>query len=405
MIEKLYVDNFKSLNEFEITLSPFTVIVGNNTAGKSSVLQVIEFLMNTVREDFNVILERRGWTVGDVKSKLCSKSRICIQCDIGFPNGESYRKISWELVISAYINKNIMELSSEKIILHEQNEEKELLVYNTSSAADCCLYDAAGEKHPIEGISEIHSSFLKMISISDENKSKYPILTALKEYLLDSDSFELLSPEKMRLSSRGVVDSIGNAGEKLPSFIKSMTEIQKNNFNKNIAEIFGDTVVSVDAKTKGTPGWTQIISTERYLKKTMPIESKNMSDGILRMLAFLAVAETDKQGVTMLFDEIENGINLNYAEKLIHVLKTSCQSKGNQLIVTTHSAIFMDYVDMEEIIYLFRDPETGFTRAEALFDRPVFRKKLEYLYPGEVFMNISNEEIVKMLLETEGTDK
>ncbi len=55
MIERLYVDNFKSLNEFEIKLSPFSVIVGNNTAGKSSVLQVMEFLMNTVREDFNVI--------------------------------------------------------------------------------------------------------------------------------------------------------------------------------------------------------------------------------------------------------------------------------------------------------------------------------------------------------------
>lgn len=403
MIERLYVDNFKSLNEFEITLSPFTVIVGNNTAGKSSVLQVIEFLMNTVREDFNVILERRGWKVGDVKSKLYSKPKIYIQCDIGWSRDGAYRKISWELVISAYINKNIMELLSEKIVLHEQNEEKELLIYNTSSASECCLYDVEGEKHPIEGISEIHSSFLKMISLSDENKSKYPVLTELKEYLINSDSFELLSPEKMRLSSRGSVDSIGNAGEKLPSFIKSMTETQKDNFNKYINEIFGNHLVSVDAKTKGTPGWTQIISTEQYLNKAMSIESKNMSDGMLRMLAFLAVAEIDKQGVTMLFDEIENGINLNYAEKLIRVLKTNCQKRGNQLIVTTHSTIFMDYVDKEEIIYLFRDPKNGFTKAAALFDNPVFRRKLEYLYPGEVFMNTSNEEIVKILLETEGT--
>lgn len=105
----------------------------------------------------------------------------------------------------------------------------------------------------------------------------------------------------------------------------------------------------------------------------------------------------------MLFDEIENGINLNYAEKLIRVLKTNCQKRGNQLIVTTHSTIFMDYVDKEEIIYLFRNPKNGFTKAAALFDNPVFRRKLEYLYPGEVFMNTSNEEIVKILLETEGT--
>lgn len=303
------------------------------------------------------------------------------------------------MMINAYINKNIMELSSERIMLYEENGTREIMSYSTSSADDCCLYDTEGKKHAIEGISEIHSSFLKMISLSDENKRNYPVLTELKQYLIDSDSFELLSPEKMRLSSRGFADSIGNAGEKLPSFIKSMNEKQKQDFNHNIKAVFGDHLAAVDAKTKGTPGWTQIISTERYLKKSMPIESKNMSDGVLRLLAFLAVIEINKKCITMLFDEIENGINLNYAEKLIEVLKKSCIKKGNQFIVTTHSTTFMDYVDKEEIIYLYRDPENGFTRAAALFDNPVFGRKLECFYPGEVFMNMSNEEIVTTLLK------
>jgi len=39
MIKKLEVDNFKTLNHFELELTPMTVIVGNNASGKSSMLQ------------------------------------------------------------------------------------------------------------------------------------------------------------------------------------------------------------------------------------------------------------------------------------------------------------------------------------------------------------------------------
>ena len=39
MIKKIFIDNFKSLNDFTIELKPLTVIVGNNAMGKSSILQ------------------------------------------------------------------------------------------------------------------------------------------------------------------------------------------------------------------------------------------------------------------------------------------------------------------------------------------------------------------------------
>ena len=156
----------------------------------------------------------------------------------------------------------------------------------------------------------------------------------------------------------------------------------------------------VDAKTKGKPGWTELISEERYGAKTMKIKSKNMSDGMLRLLAFLAICEMDP--CTMLLDEIENGINLDYAEQIVHILDENCKSKNNQLIVTTHSPIFLDYVQKENIRYLYREPASGNCKCSSLAQNTELNEKLQYLYPGELFMNMSNKDINDILLKQEG---
>ena len=44
MIKSIYVDNFKALNDFQMDFTPFTVIVGNNMSGKSTVLQLLDFM-------------------------------------------------------------------------------------------------------------------------------------------------------------------------------------------------------------------------------------------------------------------------------------------------------------------------------------------------------------------------
>ena len=55
MIKKIFIDNFKSLNDFTIELKPLTVIVGNNAMGKSSILQAVSFLANCTVDDFRII--------------------------------------------------------------------------------------------------------------------------------------------------------------------------------------------------------------------------------------------------------------------------------------------------------------------------------------------------------------
>lgn len=61
MIEFVSITNFKSLAEVHIPLGQFNCLVGMNGAGKSTVLQALDFLSQLMRGDVSGWLERRQW--------------------------------------------------------------------------------------------------------------------------------------------------------------------------------------------------------------------------------------------------------------------------------------------------------------------------------------------------------
>ncbi len=387
MITSIKINNYKSLHNFEMELSEFTVVIGNNASGKSSILQAIAFLIDSVREDFNIIIEKRGLEAEDIKSKLVkSSSQIKFSCGLYlFVNG-SRRKFRWDLEIN--IKKKTLELCAEKII----DEETGILLLEYKEENKLTVYENGKEPRSYPRLL-LTSSSMKIV-VDVEHEKSLPELVAIKKFLLNSASYELLSPADMRQSSRGTVKTLGISGRNLPSFIKAMTQEQKSSFMGKVHEILGsDLLEEVGAHTKGKPGWTRIETIERYDKTSIHVTSKDMSDGMLRLLAFIAISEIPKAESVMLLDEIENGININYAEALLKILQEIYEEKRHQLIVTTHSTVFIDYVKPDNIVFLYRDYNTGLTKAVKLFDNPEFKEQLQYMFPGEVLLNLSNEEI------------
>ena len=388
MFRKLKVDNFKSLVDFSVEFTPMSVIIGNNATGKSSVLQAIDFLCGSVKEDFGIMLERRNWTADNIKSKLINSNKIHFESNILPPSKEGKLEYDWSMVLSIYSGKNEVGLLSERLVCNGT----QLLVYKKGE--DGFIKNEGKDTNVLPRALAIKSSALRMLNRDEtiDYRIKYFI-----DFLENSSSFEMLSPNEMRLSSRGVKESIGMSGKNLPSFIKQMTEEQKASFMSKLTRLLGNRISDVKAKTQGKPGWTQIVSTEKYKDKSIHISSKEMSDGMLRLLAFVAISEIKSSNATMLLDEIENGVNTNYAEQLLEILKEMYAEKKHQLILTTHSTVFMDYIDAEDIVFLYRD-NNGYTKAARLFENEAMKAKLEYMYPGEILLNMSQKEVLDKLL-------
>ncbi len=388
MFKKLNVDNFKSLVNFSIDFSPMSVIIGNNATGKSSVLQAIDFLCSSVKEDFGIMLERRNWTAENIKSKLINSNRIHFDSNVLLHSDEGDLSYDWRMVLSIYTGKNEVSLLSESLVCNGE----ELLVYQKGK--DGLIKDEDQNINILPKALVIHSSVLRMLNRDEKLDFR---IRRFVDFLEKSASFEMLSPNEMRFSSRGVKKSIGMSGKNLPSFIKHMTSEQKKSFMNKLTVLLGDRISGVDAKTQGKPGWTQIDSVEKYRNKEIHVSSKEMSDGMLRLLAFVAISEIEESNATMLLDEIENGVNTNYAEQLLELLGKMYEERGHQLILTTHSTVFMDYIPPENIVYLYRD-DNGYTKSVQLFEREQMKEQLDYMYPGEILLNMSQMELLDNLL-------
>ena len=294
------------------------------------------------------------------------------------------------MVLQTNVKKNTIHLISESII--DILKDEVLLEYKNTAGG---FINDGGELIDIPANFIVSSSCMKIIK---EIKNVEYRLKNIADFFENSASFELLSPKDMRLSSRGEVKTIGESGRNLPSFIKQMNNIQKEHFMTKVKKILGERIDDVSASIQGKPGWTQINVKEHYKCKDIEFSSKEISDGILRVLAFVAITEIDASDSVFLLDVIENGINVDYAEPLMKVLGKMYEDSSHQLIVTTHSTVFLDYVEYEQIVFLYRD-DNGITKAQYMFENEALKEKLEYMYPGEIILNMSQREIAEMLLK------
>jgi predicted ATPase len=167
--------------------------------------------------------------------------------------------------------------------------------------------------------------------------------------------------------------------------------------------------IEIDTTTEGQLGWVEMYLVESWGKK-IKIKKRYISDGLLRIIAFSSILTSwdkeaiqensiletnDSKGFIML-DEVEDGINPTLAEKLIGQFKYLSKELGHQVLITSHSPVMLNFVDESDILFMWRD-SNGAIRAKPLFQATELKEALDFLGPGEVWLNYPKENIIEML--------
>ncbi len=378
MIKSIFIDNFKSLVDFKLELAKFTCLVGLNGAGKSTVLQAMDFLSQLMAGDLDDWLAERQWDSADINSKLTTKSNISFEVVV---ESASFGEMVW----SGSINRKTLSCTKERV------EVAGNVVLRVDDAY-CSLAKVEGapkdsERFPV--MFEYQGSILSQLKESQIN----PLLQALKESIIGIRSLDLLSPEKLRSRNKSAGGKLGLGGQKLSAFIHESSWDVKNQLKAELSTVYPQ-LQSIDTKSLRS-GWKQLEIVEAFGKQKLKTGARHMNDGMLRMMAVLAQLEAGNE--FLLFDEIENGINPELIEFLIDRLVGA----EHQILVTTHSPMILNFMEdkiaKEGVVYLYKTKE-GYTKSIRLFDIPSMAKKLDFMGPGEVFIdtdltNISQEII------------
>ncbi|OBS34035.1 AAA family ATPase [Pseudomonas syringae] len=370
MIVGFSIRGFKSLVNFSLDapqgLNAFTCLVGLNGAGKSSVLQVLDFTSHVMRGDIDAWLLKRGWSVSDLHSKLTSGSNIIVGVSVRFADGKLG---SWV----ASFNRVNLNCTYERVLVGTED----IFSLNRGKYSS-----GSGETIKVE------FNYTGSILSALKDEVLGPRIIEIRELISNIRSLELLSPHLMRYSPRDAASDIGTGGEKLAPFLYGIKGADRKKL-VDLLRCFYPAVVDFKVKQERA-GWKKLLIVEEFNGQQVETESKHVNDGLLRILAILAQSSFGKS--MLLFDEIENGINPEVVEQLVQVL----QNTGQQVLVTTHSPMILNYLSDEVAkasVHLVYRSFNGGTRSRLLFSSPRMAEKLKIMGPGEAFVDTSLTEI------------
>lgn len=374
MLKTLVIQNFKSIEQVKIEFDQFNCLIGLNGAGKTTLLQAIDFTTQVLTGQVKPWLEERGWVAQDLSCQL-GRGHIGqlivmnakFQCSTGL------------IVWYGSFNRNLMHCMVENVFL----DGKPILETKKD-------HYRIGDQ-PWKAIDFMFTgSLLSQLKRSELPQPVVEFLDAMGRVR----ALDLLSPQLMRKRARSSDRDIGSGGEKLSAFLY---EVKGEARVRLIDLLRGFYPQLVDFKVNNMrAGWKKLSIIEQFGNKQLVTEALHLSDGLLRILAILAQADSDRS--LLLLDEIENGINPEIVEKLVATLSTI----PRQVIFTTHSPMILNVMDDElaqrSVVFVYKSP-TGDTRCRRFFDIPRIAEKLHLMGPGEVFADTSLVALTKECLD------
>jgi len=309
MITAISISNFKSLNDFKLEgISGFVCLIGLNGSGKTTLLQAFDFIGHLVSGDIREWMDNRGWKPGELVTHGEKKRTITFSVKVKVSGGKELR---WDAVYN--VDKYLC--TSEKIYEGDTKILDKDSIEPPQSSRDGVV------------IGRVQScSILSAYVFVEPVKEMVEILKELK-------SLELLSPAMLRHSSRPVND-IGLGGEYLAGYLYNLKS--GDHFESLLEDLknFYPSINDFSLLSKRS-GW----KTLWFDEKNCHCSASHINDGTLRVLSILS--QKYSQHKILLFDEIENGINQEIVSALVKALT---DFKNKQVIITTHSALLLNYM-------------------------------------------------------------
>lgn len=408
MIKSFKIDNFRSLNEFQLPapgeeeLGHFVCLVGLNGAGKSSVLQALDFVSQLVVGDVDAWLAARGWSKSDLTSKQGKKRNISFELRIEVAG----YIFEWRAIYNSLLERCTKE--DLRVALGQGGVHPSLPTEEVIYSHDGNVFKTSGG-HRRDLLSDFYGSFFaKLRSGSIEPESHGVALSLFRLGMGGVKSLELLNPQAMRRPSKKAVD-VGLGGEDLAAFVHGLDKLEASKLNEQISKIYPH-VDGVRAKS-AQYGWKRLQVSEKF-GSSVEFDARHSNDGLLRVAAIVAqtvavapymkraekdgrslLGNPDQKGYdVLLLDEIENGINPEVIRSLVGYLSAVRQ----QVVFTTHSPMILNYLEddvaTKSVFLVFRrkDGSSGIARFYSL---PSLKGRLELMGPGEAFADVSLTQI------------
>ena len=387
-LESLKLKNFKAFKNAELKNIPrMCVLVGANGTGKSTLLSVFGFLKDALTDDVPIALTRLGGSRGfqEVRSRNASGP---IEIELKFRQEEGSPLITYSLAIDEVGGK--------------PSVAREVLKYRRGSRGKPWhfLDFANGEGTAVTNEPESVTTESELIRETQTLKSpdtlairglaqfkKFPAAMALGELISNWHISDFHIQRARPEQEAGHAEHLSKEGENLALVTEFLYKRHRDVFDKIIDRLKHRVpgVTQVDAKT--TEEGRVLL---RFMDGafTDPFLARHVSDGTIKMLAYLIILYDPKPHPLLCVEEPENQLYPTLLAELAEEFRDYAR-RGGQVFISTHSPDFLNACRLEEVFWLVKDQGyTSVKRASAdqqIVDYVSAGDKLGYLWKQSFF--------------------
>lgn len=386
MIERIIIENFKSLRKVDLKLGRMNLFIGSNASGKSNFFDALRVLQG-IGNGFTIseILDGKprsattevweGVRGGSARARLAAAG---VEDDVLLRvSGHLERRRAWEYAVA--FDPVEGKVTSEKLKVGSELFDSTVIAPKQRTDPTLRLrYYRGSQGHPPPLAFERSKPALTQFTRANGEakiKPNHAEDAAVIARLLAN--MQRIDPSPAVLRGYSQAHQIGRMGERGENFAALVNAIGRDANTKDAYLSWLRQLRPAEVDDVGTlPG---AVGEPLFMLKEHgrpePFPATILSDGTLRFAAITAAFFQSDMPAVMTIEEIENGIHASRVRLLVDLLRSRAAAGPTQIMATTHSPIVLAWLEESEYASTFfckRDETSGESRICALPEVPHF---------------------------------
>jgi predicted ATPase len=399
-ITELRLTAFKSYKDVAFRLEPLTVLIGRNGSGKSNALDALEILSRLARgDDVRDALEGNRRDAGPVRGGLegCAPHGTD-SFEVGVTLETEYsQKVTLDVTVRV---RPEVQIIAERLCAHVSGGRWRTLIDSDAPGQhradlDATVWNGNRGRNPRLTFRSSHLLTAQLpLRFAGKSAGERELLQTTQAALAVLGGVFHLDPVphlmRQYVAEQDVV--LRRTAENLSASVARLKHDDRAKFNRLVQAIGSLPEFDVRTIEIGSGGFGDVMLAlkERKGRTSVIVPARQMSDGMLRMLAIATALLTGGGGLAidtgavgqgnplmLVIEELENGLHPSQAAQLLELVTSASQEQGFQVMLTTHSPALLNALPGDEhagVIVIARERTSGLSSATRLVDLPGYTR-------------------------------
>ena len=415
-IEGIGIRNYRVLKDITLgklwntqqaqPLTPMTAVIGKNGVGKSSLFDAFGFLADCLKMGVEEACDAGGRGGFDrIRSQGSNKA---IQFEVYYRQDSNARPITYELAIDKDAAGRPY-VSRERLRQRRRGQRHgwpfSFLMMNDGvgvvwrgDAQGRQVDEGEGQQFDLydlilslrSGVAREESAATEIVELNDERKLGIATLGALKQHprisafrqFIEGWYLSYFTPDAARsLPLAGPQRHLNMHGDNLGNVVQFLEREHSERFGRILSRIANRVPGVERIETEMSPDGRLLL---RFNDRGFddPFYSQQVSDGTLKLFAYLLLLEDPYPPPFICIEEPENGLYHKLLEILASEFRSHATGRRNapQIFITTHQPYFVDALRPDETWVLEKDMD-GFSTIRRASDDPTVRAMVDEEIP------------------------